>query len=365
MIAMADNHGLSVQSSTPSQEAADVGGVDLRIVFPSGLPRNPSHNPEYSDDVEAALEMQHVHDDMLASRSELEKKVLMPISDPTLVPVAANIREAALRFMSHLTQLMNLPPNTWFQTVTLFDIYCLSMPEGPLIEQLPATCIALVKLLQKMDCAAASPTQADLSPLGDYMGEWLETLGHLVQPTTNRTIANVELSLLQVLNWQLDMPTVESWMSMFCARINILTQSAFIASFNWIWEQSICYARMILIKQALSPTHPPIQMATGLIALGCVSARLIPVATIRPLKVCARTWDQSFAESQPGGTIPECVLTEAQSQQVLQLLHVSTRANLEEIQDACRVLVPCMKEAYVSILQMHGHSSSPVYHSVI
>jgi len=373
LLSMADNHEVLAGSSTSGQETMDTGDVDFHNIFPEDSPWSTSHNPHYSDAIEVALDAQNVNDDMLASCSELEKKVLMSISNRTVATVAAHIREAVLHFMSHLMQLMNMPPCTWFQLVTLFDIYCLSMPTGPSVGQLPATCIALVKLLTKMDCTAACTSLADLSPLGLDMRKWLEGLGHTVPFVTQHSITKVEWSLLQVLNWQLDVPTVESWMSMFCARFNVLTQSAFIDSLNWIWDQSICYARAILLQQASNPAHPPFQMAIGLLALGCVSARLLPVASIRSLEVSAQTWDQSFAEIQPHGTIPECLLSPAQSEQVLQLLQVSTGAGLEEIQEACRALVPCMKEAYVNILQRRidstrnstSNPTSRVHHSVI
>jgi len=362
---MAHTHELVAESSTLGQETFDFQEVGLHHVSPNSLPWNLSPTSHHSDDVEAAFDAQNIHDDMLAFCTKLEKKVLMCMSDRTLLPAVAHIREAALCFMSQLTQLMNMPPNAWFQSVTLFDVYCLSMPNGPPIEQIPATCIALVKLLKKMDCTVANAIPADLSPLGVPMEKWLENLGHTVPPITNRSIAKVELCLLQALNWQLDVPNVEFWMSKFCARLNVLTRSALMTSLNWIWEQGICYARMILLKQVSNPAHPPIQMATGSIALGCVRAQLLPVAAIRPPKVCTQAWDQSFAESQPDGMIPECVLPPAQSQQLLQFLQVSTGANLEEIREACRVLVPFMKDAYVNMLQMSSNSSTHAQHSVI
>jgi len=316
-----------------------------------------SSNSGLSRHLEEALDAQHIHNDMLISLAECETRILRSIPDNAPAPLDSRIREGTLRFMSHLTQAMNLQEKFWFQAVMLFDIYCLSVPGGLMIEKIPVTCVSLLKLLKKMDCTMVGSEVADLSPLGNHLAQWLETLGHTVPPATRGLMAKSELSILQVLKWQLDVPTVESYLSIFCARANTLTQSVFMASLNWIWEQSICYARMMVIQQA-STSQPPMQIAAGLLALGCVSARLLPIVAIRPIKVSAETWDQNFAECHPHGVIPECELDPAQIQSMLQLLQVSTGLSLEKIQEACIDLVPSMKKASMQLQLAHRNPAS-------
>jgi len=254
--------------------------------------------------------------------------------------------------------------------VTLLDVAHSRMPEGIPPESLPATCVALVKMLRKADAATLSMRGSNLAVHTKQLAQWLQRAGCPAQEATEEDLSKQECVLLEALEWQINLPSIESWMSMFCTRFNVLTRGLFVPSLNWVWEQGIFYARMVVMQRATSKELPPRRQAIGLLSLSFASARLLELEALRPHKLCSTMWEQLFVQSQLQGSVPPCVLRPGHARRVLELLQVTMDTNLVDLQEDCERVAVLLRDALTTFRHMQqaqsgsqAQTASQVHHT--
>eukprot|EP00747_Dinoflagellata_sp_TGD_P196188 gnl/TRDRNA2_/TRDRNA2_65959_c0_seq2.p1 gnl/TRDRNA2_/TRDRNA2_65959_c0~~gnl/TRDRNA2_/TRDRNA2_65959_c0_seq2.p1 ORF type:complete len:381 (-),score=63.08 gnl/TRDRNA2_/TRDRNA2_65959_c0_seq2:471-1613(-) len=298
-----------------------------------------------SNAIQDAFDKQGVSSELMEDYATREQKCLRLSQRSSAESLSQQVREIALRFMQHLVQLMNLPHSSWFDAVALLDTY------QPPVERLPAACVALVKILKKNDCATCSMRSANFSVHASHMAHWLHQCGHTTSSSdvSEEDIRLEERRVLKELEWQIKIPTPESWSSIYCARFNILTRNTLVSSVEWIWQQSLYLGRMILTREALTGDLPPRRAAQGLLCLGLVGARLLPLDVLRPEKVDSAEFEELFAKVQPHGAVPTCALTSGHWQCLVDWLKVATGATIPELQVDAERVARIMAEAIVDI----------------
>jgi len=145
--------------------------------------------------------------------------------------------------------------------------------------------------------------------------------------------------VLVTLDWKIFIPSIESWLSTFCTRFSVLTQWLLNPSLTWIWETTISYARILVMRYPASALLPPSRQAKGLLGMACVSARLLPLDVIRPEKVCPLLWEQLFlhihSTMAQQAAVPVCVMRDDHAIRILKLLCMSVGADLKKLQQDC------------------------------
>eukprot|EP00404_Azadinium_spinosum_P025594 CAMPEP_0180678476 /NCGR_PEP_ID=MMETSP1037_2-20121125/68400_1 /TAXON_ID=632150 /ORGANISM="Azadinium spinosum, Strain 3D9" /LENGTH=339 /DNA_ID=CAMNT_0022708117 /DNA_START=41 /DNA_END=1061 /DNA_ORIENTATION=+ len=255
------------------------------------------------------------------------------------------------------TQLMNTQgrgqDKGWFDAVTLFDVYCKNCPGGVKIELLPATCVSLVKVLKKVDISTINMKGSNLSVHATQLAQWLRQLGYTLEhDVTEEQLSQQELELMSALAWQINLPSVLQWVSMFSSRFNVFTQNLFLPSLNWVWESGMFYMRMVVMRQASSEDFLPRRMANGLLGLGFIGARLLPVEALRPSKLTPADWEQLFTQSQLQGVVPTCVLQPSHCLRVIEFLQAATDSSLEEIKEDCEAVANLVKDGILEMQNM-------------
>jgi len=300
-----------------------------------------------------ALDAQGASDEVLEDWTMREQKAWTPVQEGFNAPcLRADVRHTALLFLSHATQqLVGLPQKSWFEASTLLDVYHLkTMTPDNLVETidaLPATCAALVAIVKKMDCATALVSVSSFVTHAQLFAKYLHGLGYTTVPleVTDDMINKAEHAILKALAWRIVVPTTECWTSTFCARFNVLTRSSLVPSLNWVWQQGLFGARLILMQQAPSGDLPPKVLAAGLLAVGLVGARLLPLEDLKPAKMTSDQWFELYQDIQPQEPQPQCVLPPNHSQCLLELLAVTVGVDLAEIKESGRLAALAMREA--------------------
>lgn len=298
--------------------------------------------------VDPCLDKQGVSNELMADWAAKEEALLSGClsvdagsTDGALPPDA---RDLALRYMQHLAQLMQLPETSLFDAAGLLDMYYLRAEGTVLVDTLPATCVATMKLLKKVDSALISMKGCNLAAHGAQLSQMLCACGYEVAEPGEHQVAAQELAILEALGWRVIVPTVKSWTSMFCSRFNVLTHGFFLPSLQPIWQSSIAFGTALVMWRAASPSLPPRRMAAGIIGLSFVVARLLPVEALKPAQFSDESWQQCFASVSPEGVIPSCVLEPVHAHCVWETLQQSTGLTAAQLQGAAAHAVAVLAE---------------------
>eukprot|EP00419_Tripos_fusus_P000293 CAMPEP_0172692826 /NCGR_PEP_ID=MMETSP1074-20121228/25537_1 /TAXON_ID=2916 /ORGANISM="Ceratium fusus, Strain PA161109" /LENGTH=361 /DNA_ID=CAMNT_0013513093 /DNA_START=47 /DNA_END=1132 /DNA_ORIENTATION=- len=279
-------------------------------------PYDSLHGLKLEDALIDALDDKCVPDEVLQDMDVREAKAMSPCADSgTGVP--PHLRNMALEFLATLARETRLPQSTWFQMVAILDVYCRRHKHADTVSRLPATCIALVRMLRKVDKARLIER---VLPRGDILNQ-------------------EEASLLESLDWTIAFPSIESWLSTYCTRFNVLTQGRLVASIAWVWGKTIFNAEVLIRHSPSSTKLPPRKQATGLLGLGVVSAGLLPLDAIAAKTICPVYWQQLFSEIEDTKAqqvaIPNSHVVDGHAKRILELLCMTVGADLKKLQQAC------------------------------
>ncbi|CAK0845313.1 unnamed protein product [Prorocentrum cordatum] len=257
-----------------------------------------------------------VTDELVDFHMERERRaVSSKCGNATSIPLNAGLRDVGVRFVFTLCQSVKLLPAAGLQAATLFDIICLRLNGGVLVEHLPFVCTVIVKLLKKTDSSTTSVPYASMVPHTQRMVEYVRQLGHDVPDATEEALMTQEAELLVALKWETDPFTIETWVSVFASRFNIITGGIHAAKLSKAWEQGLLCAQSLVARLPASPEMPPVALARGLLGVSFVCVGLLPMGPT----AC-------------DGASP-----------VLGALLAAVRASPAELQAACAVAAPALR----------------------
>jgi len=300
--------------------------------------------------------------ELLETQTMQEKKALAPgtaslkcADGPVLQP---QIRFITLNFLSHIAQQVNLAETSWFEAVTLLDMYHLKTRDPgcilDAIATLPATCAALVSILKKNDDATELVEGSCFVQHASLFAQRLQQSGY---PTVNTKVTagmiNVqERRVLEALSWRIRVSTTESWASTYVSRFNVLSQSLLTPSLKWVWQQSILGARFLMMQQAVNPEQPPRVLAAGLLGIGLVGAGLLPLQAIQPDELSFEEWQKLYSEIKQRQPEPHCAIPEGHWQNLLGLFTAAVGTDLSMVKRACHLACISMSHGWSSPVKL-------------
>mmetsp|Transcript_143736 Transcript_143736/g.253886 ORF Transcript_143736/g.253886 Transcript_143736/m.253886 type:complete len:390 (+) Transcript_143736:63-1232(+) len=304
------------------------------------------------DETQDVLESHCAGDEIIAvmeQREELSK--LGPDQD---LGMPAGVRRVTAWLMAYLMTNLKLSDRAWFDAVTLMDDYSQRVGGGgngvPAISfnEVPALCVAIVRLVKKIEDAEA-PSQHDeyvYKEFIQYLAKWLQTLGYDVEGWENVSTNVQEQHVL--MTTKLCLQTVESWLLVFCTRLNVVAQRAVMQkenvrwqdTINKLWQQGIGFARLVLLNRATNGELRPRRLAQGLLAIGLIISKLLPVQAMN-FEVGSAEWEWFEAQTPPQSKEGEeqMIFMMHQHEFLLELMQVATGTDLDElIQDCWHIL---------------------------
>lgn len=293
-----------------------------------------------------ALDAQHVPAELLGHLAAREERAYgrpheSNEDDNTALPTAA--RQMSVRFLARLVHVFAPSTGDWFASVALLDALSVQAPNGLNVEELPALCAAIVKMVKKIDSVEMRCFYTSMTPkvaqAASHLAQGLETLGYTTVPVNAEELQKQEDWLLRTLQWRINLPSHESWLNIFCIRLNVLTSSILQPSIQWIKEQSTFVASALVMWQATTARLTPRRMVAGILSINIGRARLVPFEAFKPDNISSSQWEQLLADTQLEGPTAQCMLNDGHAHYMLKALEAALDCTMEELQaDAALVL---------------------------
>jgi len=331
------------------------------------------------DEMQDQLSACCASDDTVNVRTEFEErqmKALMEALSTSSIQqdqevLCPEVRKIVVWFMAHVVESMNLPEKTWFDMVTLLDLYCLRSSKPIEVGDIPSLCGALVRLLKKFDTVIPS-SDDDLMVYIMHLAQYLRNAGHTVpHPAVSlQSLETHEKVVLEALDWKINLSSVDTWMSTFYARMNSLTGQALLPTLRLTWNHSLGLARTMLMQKGSSLSLSRRHAARGLLGIGFVAARLLAPEVLgldslddleepfnQLLAMNDTNKDSTVAGGPPGQLNPSAQVMPAGCHEFfLELLQVTTCSSLAALQEDCRLVQHEMKNGPRTPKQVHYES---------
>uniref|UniRef100_A0A7S0AMQ8 Cyclin N-terminal domain-containing protein n=2 Tax=Pyrodinium bahamense TaxID=73915 RepID=A0A7S0AMQ8_9DINO len=293
------------------------------------------------EDLEDALDSEHVPTELVAELAAREERALRLSSSSKGLPKA--VRQLAVRFLAQLMYRFTPTMEDWFAAVVLFDALATRTPGGLRVEALPATCGALAKMVKKMDSAENRlyllGMNAKVVAAASQLAQCLQRLGYRQDPVDTQELHRQEWELLRTLRWQITLPCQESWLSIFCTRLDVLTASILQTSIGWAREQSTAMVNTLVMWQATSARLPPRRMAAGALSINLARAGLLPLEALRAPEVSSAQWGHLLVEAGIKEPSRQSSLNSSLVQYTLQALQTAVGCSRTTLQKASELVL--------------------------
>jgi len=295
---------------------------------------------QLTDELKDALDDFSAADDVLVRWKALEQwSVAVPEGRAESLP--PRCREVAMRLLAELVESMDLAPPRWFTAMALLDTFARRSRDQLKAESLLTVCLAVARVLKKVDNAAS---EHDIQHLGleaalVQAGQRLQA-GGISAPAggwvpAQAEVGRAERALLEALQWRIQLPSHESWITMGCLRLDVLTSRAFAPTIRWAWQQCTLLAGAVGVAQAATKAAPSSRLAAGLLGINLVRAALLPLEALRPPQYQPWAWQELYLRTQLGDIPMNPALAADRSQYLLEILLVALRCALPELREAC------------------------------
>ena len=273
-------------------------------------------------------------------------------------PLPLSIRDGLIRKMEDVLKVMKADGalEKWYSATALFDMYCGSFADDRLITELPLTCMAVLRWVRSVDCAASSTSLSECVHASE-IAHWLHGKGLVMEAQTVslQQIHDHEKSIFSRLQGICLIPTAYDWLCALFARLDILTQRQHAMSLNHAWDRCVHFVRLCTMKlRSNDPRFPASRIACGLLGHSLVAVRLLHASALQPPGSTAARWAMLFAASQPdgpGAALP-CMLPLDRSTVLLQHLVTSCDTDLATLkQDSlhvARFMRDCLHELRIA-----------------
>eukprot|EP00928_Gymnodinium_smaydae_P069681 TRINITY_DN5331_c1_g1_i1.p1 TRINITY_DN5331_c1_g1~~TRINITY_DN5331_c1_g1_i1.p1 ORF type:complete len:468 (-),score=103.17 TRINITY_DN5331_c1_g1_i1:107-1408(-) len=254
--------------------------------------------------------------------------------------LSSEVRGRAIEFMCILLQRLALQSTKLFEAAVVFDAYH-AQTSTTCMDLLPATCVAIVHVVAKMDNARLV--------LPEEPALWTALCAALVAVLQRDGIADVkapsvddvrsqEFALLFKLQGQLRLPYVQWWISLYAGRFNIFTHHRFRTNLGWACSQASLYAQT-LMRVAPTASAPPRRLASGLLALNLVRATLVSHHDMRPSTVSPSKWEDLLVSSSLTPEIPTCALGPAESACIRDRVAAAVNVSSTALKENCELVL--------------------------
>lgn len=305
----------------------------------------PRAQATLSEELQEALFVAGASEETVEWWEEQENKVMDTIRTPAL---PAYTRGAALEFMRFLTSRAELQFQGWCEAVMLFDVFCgrAENSRGEITEQLPAICVAAVRLVSKTDGSVGLALGA-AADMASHFGRSLfeNGLAGVRTDFSVEDIGNQEHKIVRVLDWNVNMPTPFSWLSLLCTRFNVLMRGTLVGLMHSISPHMAASCQALVRQNPSRKSLAPRRLARGVLCIGLLGARLLPLEAFRPIELNMDAWRDLVAGASSGVLGPEPALPPAHQRTLLKVLGVAASCDFEVLREETRLVALAMQVA--------------------
>jgi hypothetical protein len=242
------------------------------------------------DDVLDALDEQGASDERMLDLKREEAKIFakqppLDYFEEDYVGVLAlegNNRVAAMWMLAHLVEYAGLPEAHLLKAGLLLDMYCLRKPGVLLHTSIPVLCVALVKIIMKVEDSTPSENLLGLATHASNLVHRLQQgCDQAFQPLSSRELVDQEAAILDALEWNIIMPTVQEWTELTSTRLNIFMFGLLAPMLTPMWDVSSYLAKTLALNCTTTDGFLPSRVAQGLLCISLVAARVLPASIFK------------------------------------------------------------------------------------
>jgi len=281
-------------SAAPAASASDGDGGGAEHEGPGPEEAVDGAKAELLD----ALERMDVPSELLDYWASMEAAALAPQQPPPRAPgpagaradappaIPARARQVCLRCLRALAEQHGLSQDDWFDSAALFDSYVQKAGARITVADLPPLCTVILRMQWKEDAMAREDrrtTEEDWAEVSSWVAGTLAGAGYseaLEQavPFGERTFADMEVALLNALQWHIHVPHLAKWTTAYFTRLQVFARAVDHGRILAARESALDEAARLTLLQAPSPRCPPQRLARGLLLVQAETARITPPA---------------------------------------------------------------------------------------
>jgi len=217
------------------------------------------------------------------------------------LPLGAPARSAAVWMLGRLAEHVQLPESHHLDAMLVLDMYCLHRPGALECTNLAALCAAITRLVKKTEDALPTEELASVPMEACRLAQWLHSSGypHLETWITHQDVNQQEHAVLTALGWNLKMSTVQDWLTVVFARLNVFTRSRLVHLLTPLQQYNFQFARLLAAHCPTTAACGANRIAQGLLCLGLVSAHILPADTFGLVELAAPAWEGAAQQCRP------------------------------------------------------------------
>jgi hypothetical protein len=160
------------------------------------------------------------------------------------------------------------------KSAVLLDALCANKESAWQTTPLPILCASLVRLVAKQDINWDKRKHSDFTT--KLMHLLCGTSSSKDELITNQGIAAMEVHIMDAFRGRLNLPTIQEWITLVCARLNIFTCSKFEKIIMDIRLSSNIWMPSLIFNHAATTEFASRQLAQGLLVLMCGQSGVLP-----------------------------------------------------------------------------------------
>jgi len=168
--------------------------------------------------------------------------------------------------------------------------------------------------------------------------QWAQFLS----PSMAQRVHDQAKAFLDVLQWQIQAPSVNAWVSTLTRRVAVLSPDFFEAQIHSAEGSALNFAQCLLALSAASPRFPARQLACGLVALCLAQTGAIDSHGLRPQDVWEEEWENLHLNAL---NTPAPPVSDPSFQ--VDVLLLAFGCELEQLQQACMMTLGWLRAAGV------------------
>jgi hypothetical protein len=262
-------------------------------------------------------------------------------------------RQVVVHIVMQMVGKLGVVKTLWFDAVTLLDCYVQRRAGVLETWKFPKLCEISIRTLCKLQGFDLHTShRQDLEQtvrnwtmqLQAMNVEEARDLVHVADEDQTLELRGLEKDLLRVMDWQLQRPTLEGYLTMFSSRLNELSCGYLQPSVNWVWFHSMAVACAVLMRQSAAEGPSPRKLAAGIFVLNIAAARLLPVETLKPADLGEEEWSAMYVGCEVFGRPQSCYFPAAASERLLEALESAMAWSLEDLREACGTTAALLQE---------------------
>ena len=255
--------------------------------------------------------------------------------------VSGSMRKAGLLFLKLLARRMGLGSDAWFNAVVLLNAY-LQRKSSTDQQHTSALYTAIISTLTKLDSVITGEKL-----IVRKANDLVEAFG--LPFLTCNMLFKKERDLLMTLKWNMNPPSVYTWISAACIRFDLMTKCGIYKNITFAQEVVIRYAEKLLVQCPDVGTVPPRRLANGLVALGLVVATILEFEALCPAGVEISEFSLLFKDFFDLKAMPACIVPPNHRDMLFQVFMFATGFQAHELRrDAYMVLTRWGEQRYTT-----------------